>query len=255
MLNNFQQDREDPQASLDKREITEDVSSNSPLYSESIVSVSNMSKKYKLGNRSIEALNNISLNISKGEFMALTGPSGSGKSTLLQLIGCLDKPTSGSIIVNGQEITTLRDEALSDLRQSTIGFIFQSFYLQPFLTVADNIAVPAMFTNSKRQFIEEKVITLLQQIGLSERAKHLPKELSGGQIQRAAIARALINNPKIILADEPTGNLDSKNSQIIIDLFKTIRSEFGTTIVIVTHDQNIANQTDRIVTLEDGVIQ
>lgn len=227
---------------------------NPQTYNEDIIIVENLSKKYKLGKQLVDALKNITLTIHKGEFLALTGSSGSGKSTLLQIIGCLDQPTSGRIVVDGKETPRLNDSALSDLRQSTVGFIFQSFYLQPFLNLADNIAVPAMFTNNKKHFIEERVAFLLDQVGLSQRAGHFPKELSGGQIQRAAIARALVNNPKIILADEPTGNLDSENSRAIIELFKTIRSEFGTTIVVVTHDNDIASQADRVVTLQDGAI-
>lgn len=190
----------------------------------------------------------------EGEFVALTGPSGSGKSTLLQTIGCLDKPTNGQVVVYGKDATKLGDNALSDLRKSTIGFVFQSFYLQPFLNLKDNLAVPAMFTNTKKKDMDDRVISLLKQVGLSDRAMHFPKELSGGQIQRAAIARALINNPKIILADEPTGNLDPENSRSIIELFKTIRSELGTTIIVVTHNRSIANYADRIIILKDGAI-
>lgn len=223
-------------------------------FSETIVSITNVSKRYKLNKQSVDALNGVNLTIFKGEFVALTGPSGSGKSTLLQAIGCLDKPTSGKLVVDGKDITQLGDNALSNLRQSTIGFIFQSFYLQPFLNLADNIAVPAMFTSTKKRLIEEKVTSLLNEVGLSERARHFPKELSGGQIQRAAIARALINNPKIILADEPTGNLDSENGRAIIELFQKIRLELGTTIIVVTHDETIARQADRIITLRDGAV-
>lgn len=221
---------------------------------EEIISVNNMSKRYKLGKQTVDALRDVSLSIRKGEFVAITGASGSGKSTLLQMIGCLDKPTSGSVIVEGKETTKLGDNILSELRQETIGFIFQSFYLQPFLRLDDNLAVPAMFTNKKKKDIDSTVERLLQQVGLSERAKHFPKELSGGQIQRAAIARALVNNPRIILADEPTGNLDSVNSKSIIDLFRGIRDALGTTIVVVTHDTEIARQADRIIELKDGAI-
>ncbi|NCU38506.1 ABC transporter ATP-binding protein [Candidatus Saccharibacteria bacterium] len=222
--------------------------------SESIVTIRDVSKKYILGKQPVEALRDVSLDVYKGEFVAITGASGSGKSTLLQLIGCLDKPTNGQIIVDGKDIKKLGDNTLSDLRKSTIGFIFQSFYLQPFLRLHDNLAVPAMFTSSKRQAIDNKVSLLLQQVGLSDRANHFPKELSGGQIQRAAIARALVNNPRIILADEPTGNLDSTNGQSIIDLFQTIRTKLGTTIVIVTHDTGIASQADRVIELKDGAV-
>lgn len=221
---------------------------------EEIIAVQGVSKRYKLGKVTVDALRDVTLSISKGEFVAITGASGSGKSTLLQMIGCLDKPTTGSVTVEGKGTTRLHDNALSELRQNAIGFIFQSFYLQPFLRLNDNLAVPAMFTNKKKQAIDDTVARLLQQVGLAERAKHFPKELSGGQIQRAAIARALVNNPRIILADEPTGNLDSTNSQAIIELFRTIRDTLGTTIVVVTHDTSIAAQADRIITLKDGAI-
>ncbi|PID32746.1 hypothetical protein CR956_00865 [Candidatus Saccharibacteria bacterium] len=219
-----------------------------------VVELQAVSKRYKLGKQTVDALRDVTLTIGKGEFVAITGPSGSGKSTLLQIIGCLDRPSSGRVIVESKETTNLGDNALSQLRQSAVGFIFQSFYLQPFLQLRDNIAVPAMFTNRSKQEIDEKVDQLLVQVGLSERAKHFPKELSGGQIQRAAIARALVNSPRIILADEPTGNLDSANSQSIIDLFGSIRDDLGTTIIIVTHDANIAGQADRIIELKDGAV-
>ncbi len=219
-----------------------------------IILVQNVSKKYKLGKQTVNALQDVTFSIGKGEFVAITGASGSGKSTLLQLVGCLDKPTGGSIVIEGRTTTKLSENKLSELRQNAIGFIFQSFYLQPFLRLNDNLAVPAMFTNEKKNDIDNKVEQLLLQVGLSERAKHFPRELSGGQIQRAAIARALVNNPRIILADEPTGNLDSPNSKSIIDLFRAIRDKIGTTIVVVTHDAEIARQADRIIELKDGVI-
>lgn len=221
---------------------------------EEVISVKNMSKRYKIGKQTINALHDISFTVDRGEFIAITGASGSGKSTLLQIIGCLDKPTSGKIIVESKETTNLGDNALSELRQNAIGFIFQSFYLQPFLRLNDNLAVPAMFTKEKKKDIDSRVEQLLRQVGLSERAKHFPKELSGGQIQRAAIARALVNNPRIILADEPTGNLDSANSKSIIDLFRAIRDKLGTTIIVVTHNADIARQADRVIELKDGAI-
>jgi putative ABC transport system ATP-binding protein len=219
-----------------------------------IISVSNLTKKYKLSNRFVTALEDISLNIYSREVVAITGASGSGKSTLLQIIGCLDRPTSGKIIVNGEDITILSDARLSELRKNTIGFIFQSFYLQPFLRVKDNVAVPAMFTKETKRTIDQKVEKLLEQVGMVDQANRFPKELSGGQIQRTSIARALINAPSIILADEPTGNLDSTNSRSIIALFKKIRDETGSTVVIVTHDSEIAAGADRVIELKDGAI-
>lgn len=219
-----------------------------------IISVQHVSKHYLLGNQTVDALRGVTLSVGKGEFIAITGASGSGKSTLLQIIGCLDKPTSGRVVIESEETTHLSDSALSDLRQHAIGFIFQSFYLQPFLCVRDNLAVPVMFTDKKKKDIDTNVNKLLQRVGLSERAEHFPRELSGGQIQRAAIARALVNNPRIILADEPTGNLDSANSKVIIDLFRMIRDRFDTTVIIVTHDMEIARRADRIVELRDGAI-
>ena len=224
------------------------------LNSEEVILLQKVSKHYKLGGQIIKALNEVTLSINKGEFVAISGASGSGKSTLLQMIGCLDKPTSGSVTIEGQETTRLSDNKLSDLRQKSIGFIFQSFYLQPFLRLNDNLSVPAMFTNEKRKDIDSRVEQLLRRVGLFERAGHFPRELSGGQVQRAAIARALVNNPRIILADEPTGNLDSVNSESIIGLFRSIRDVFGTTIVVVTHNVEIAKQADRVIELRDGVI-
>lgn len=219
-----------------------------------VILLQNVSKRYKLGGQTVEALRDVSLSIDKGEFVAITGASGSGKSTLLHMIGCLDRPTSGNVIIESKNTANLGDNALSELRQHSVGFIFQSFYLQPFLRLKDNLAVPAMFTNKQKNFIDTKVEELLQRTGLAERAKHFPRELSGGQVQRAAIARALMNSPRIILADEPTGNLDSVNSESIISLFRNICDTLGTTIVVVTHDANIARQADRTLELKDGAI-
>jgi ABC-type lipoprotein export system ATPase subunit len=219
-----------------------------------IISVQSVTKTYKMGKQSVQAINDVSLDIYPGEIVAIVGPSGSGKSTLLQILGCLDTPTKGRVLVDGNDVTKLGDGKLSQLRRSTIGFIFQSFYLQPFLRLGDNVAVPAMFTSKKRRAINDETTQLLDKVGLLDRRSHYPKEISGGQIQRAAIARALINQPKIILADEPTGNLDSKNSEAIIDLFKTIREQLGTTVIVVTHNIEVASMADRVIHLKDGVV-
>lgn len=219
-----------------------------------IVKVTDLTKQYKIGRQKVQALNGVSLEIREGEFIALTGASGSGKSTLLQMIGGLDKPTSGYIEVNGVNLNKLRDRALSKFRGQTIGFVFQFFYLQPFLRVATNLEVPAMFARTKRTERRAKAGELATAVGIDGRMQHLPRELSGGQMQRVAVARALMNQPKILLADEPTGNLDSQNGAAIIELFEEIRKQYGTTIVVVTHDAAIAGRADREVRLKDGVI-
>ena len=221
---------------------------------EIVISVDSVTRMYKVGKLKSKALNAVSMTVRRGEFVALTGASGSGKSTLLQLIGGLDEPTQGLIAVDGVNINQLSDTARSEFRNKTIGFVFQFFYLQPFLKIAKNIEVPGMFAHTSKNDRIRRVHELLQIVGLDEQALYLPKQLSGGQIQRVAIARALLNNPKILLADEPTGNLDSANSEIIINLFKRIRDQFGTTVVIVTHNPEIAMQADREIHLQDGVI-
>ena len=213
-----------------------------------------LTKSYKVNRRVINAINGISVNVCRGEFIALTGASGSGKSTLLHLLGGLDKPSSGAIEINGKNINKMSDRALSKFRNQTIGFVFQSFYLQPFLTLRRNIEVAAMPRRTRRAERIARTDELARRVGLYDRLNQRPRELSGGQIQRAAIARALLNQPQIILADEPTGNLDSQNSQEIINLFKQIRNDYGTAIVIATHDHEIASQADRIITLKDGAL-
>lgn len=219
-----------------------------------VIALDGVTKTYKVGRQKIAALAGVSLQIHQGEFVALTGTSGSGKSTLLQLIGGLDKPTEGTVIVDGSDLKKMRDGALSKFRNQTIGFVFQFFYLQPFLSVGSNLEVPAMFARIKRPVRRQAARELAQSVGVADRLTHLPQELSGGQMQRVAIARALLNQPKVLLADEPTGNLDSTNSHAIIELFEAIRKEFGTTIVIVTHDAAIAARADREIRLRDGVI-
>lgn len=217
-----------------------------------VISARDLTRHYKVGKKRVEALRGVSVDIQQGEFVALTGPSGSGKSTLLQSIGGLDKPNAGTITVDGVNIAKLSDRKLSMFRNRTIGFVFQFFYLQPFLTVRQNIEVPGMFAGTKRMTRRPATDKVAAAVGLAERLTHMPSELSGGQMQRVAIARALLNQPKIILADEPTGNLDSRNSRLIIELFETIRQEFGTTIVVVTHDREIAARADREIRILDG---
>lgn len=219
-----------------------------------VISVNNLEKAYKIGKQKIHALNGVSTTIYEGEIVAITGASGSGKSTLLQLIGGLDKPSSGTVTVNDSLISHMSDRKLSNFRNRTIGFVFQFFYLQPFLKLEKNLEIAGMPMRTKHKKRIEVAAKLATAVGLSDRLKHYPKEISGGQLQRAAIARALLNNPKIILADEPTGNLDSANGRTIIDLFEQIRKDFNTTIVIVTHDPIIARRADRIINLVDGKI-
>ncbi|MDO4684642.1 MAG: ABC transporter ATP-binding protein [Candidatus Saccharibacteria bacterium] len=219
-----------------------------------LITATDLTKSYRLGRQHITAVRDVSLKIYRGEIVALTGTSGSGKSTLLHLLGGLDKPSTGSVCIDGTDINKLRDRKLSMFRNQTIGFVFQSFYLQPFLTLRRNIEVASMPQRMKRAERKQRIEELARQVGLYDRLDHRPRELSGGQIQRAAIARALLNRPAIILADEPTGNLDSHNSQEIMTLFKHIRDTYQTTIIIATHDHALATQADRIITLQDGGI-
>lgn len=217
-----------------------------------IIELDRVTRSYKLGHNHVAAVQNVSLTIGQGEFVAITGPSGSGKSTLLNLIGALDRPDSGEITVGGQALAKLPDHKLSEFRNRTVGFVFQFFYLQPFLTVQTNLEVPGMFMRLDRAERRRRITELAEAVGISDRLGHLPKELSGGQMQRAAIARALLNHPKVILADEPTGNVDRSNAHAIMELFAQVRETYGTTIIIVTHDAEAARSTDRIITIQDG---
>jgi len=226
---------------------------NSDLNREIIVEVSHVNKIYRMGGNDLKALNDVSLKIAKGEFLAIVGPSGSGKTTLLQLIGGLDKPTSGEIIVNKLLLNKLSSLELSNYRNLTIGFIFQLFYLQPYLTVTENVAIPLMFRNDATD-IYNTAQKVVKSVGLEDRSDHLPKQLSGGQMQRVAIARALVGQPLIIIADEPTANLDKHTATEIIKLLRAINNDFKTTVIIVTHDNNVANMADRIINMSNGEI-
>lgn len=219
-----------------------------------VIDVDGVSKSYKVGKHTVQALDAVSLQIRQGEYVALTGPSGSGKSTLMQLIGALDRPSSGTLTVNDQQTSKMPDRKLSVFRNQTIGFVFQFFYLQPFLNLERNLEVPGIFARTKRGLRKERATELAESVSLSDRLRHLPNELSGGQMQRAAIARALLNNPAILLADEPTGNLDRENALAIMDLFDAIRTTYGTTVVVVSHDAELAQRADREVRLRDGKV-
>ena len=219
-----------------------------------IIELKNVSKVYELGKVKVEALSNINLKIYAGEFLAIVGKSGSGKTTCLNLIGCLDLPTTGKIKLLGRDISRLKDRELSKIRGKTIGFIFQMFNLIPTLTALENVILPMIFQGIDKKKRVERAKKLLKLVGLEKRMNHRPNELSGGEQQRVAIARALANEPKIILADEPTGNLDTKSGEVIINLLERINREKGTTLVMVTHDMELANRANRIVKLEDGRI-
>lgn len=202
----------------------------------------------------VHALRGISLNIAKGDFLSIKGPSGSGKSTMMALVGCLDKPTKGKIFLDGHDISLLSESDLAQIRGRKIGFVFQQFNLMSTLTALKNVMLPMVFQGVPVEKREKKANDLLNQVGLGHRKSHIPSELSGGEKQRVAIARALVNDPELILADEPTGNLDSKNGQQILNMLSSLHKEHGATVVIVTHDDYVAKTTDRIVNLKDGMV-
>lgn len=218
-----------------------------------ILRVENLNKSYGKGEAKVEALKNVNLSINKGEFVVIVGPSGSGKSTLLHLIGGVDKPTSGKVFINDVDIYNLKEKDLSIFRRRNVGLIYQFYNLIPVLSAKENILLPAELDN--RKIDKEYLDDLLNTLGLKERENHLPNELSGGQQQRTSIGRALINRPAIVLADEPTGNLDSKNSKEIIELLKLSVKKYKQTLIMITHDTNIALQADRVITIEDGIIK
>lgn len=219
-----------------------------------LITIKDLGRKYVIGAETIHALKSVSLNIYKGEFVALMGPSGSGKSTLMNLLGCLDTPTKGEYILNGINVSQMTDSELANVRNKEIGFVFQTFNLLPRSTAQDNVALPLIYAGVKKKDRDERSKTALENVGLGNRIHHKPNELSGGQRQRVAVARALINNPSIILADEPTGNLDTKTSIEIMGLIEEIHSK-GNTIIIVTHEEDIAQHAHRIVRMRDGLIE
>lgn len=219
-----------------------------------IIQLADIRKSYFLGKQELPVLKGIDLTIRKNEYVALMGPSGSGKSTLMNIIGCLDTPSGGSYILNGKDVSRMADDELATVRNVEIGFVFQQFNLLPRLTAWENVALPLIYAGVGKKEREERARAMLDKVGLGERAHHKPNEISGGQSQRVAIARALINNPSLILADEPTGNLDTKTSVEIMELFSNIHEQ-GNTVVLVTHEEDIANFTRRIVRVRDGVVE
>jgi len=219
-----------------------------------VIETREIAKKYVMGSETIHALKSISINIDRGEYVAFMGPSGSGKSTLMNIVGCLDSPSGGVYILNGHDVSDLTENELAEIRNKEIGFVFQTFNLLPRQTALENVALPLIYAGMGRAERNEKAMASLEGVGLADRAKHKPNELSGGQRQRVAIARALVNDPSIILADEPTGNLDSKTSYSIMELFQELHDK-GNTIIMVTHEEDIASYSHRIIRLRDGLIE
>jgi putative ABC transport system ATP-binding protein len=219
-----------------------------------IITIEKLYKTYFMGKQSVQVLKGLSLDIMKNEYVALMGPSGSGKSTLMNILGCLDTPTGGKYILNGKDVSKMPDDDLAEVRNKEIGFVFQQFNLLPRLTAIENVALPLIYAGVNKKDRTERAIESLRKVGLADRGHHKSNELSGGQIQRVAIARALVNNPSILLADEPTGNLDSKTSVEVMDIFAKIQ-ESGNTVILVTHEEDIAKYAKRIVRLKDGIIE
>lgn len=222
--------------------------------SNSLIKITNIKRDFALGNEIVYVLKGIDLEIKKGDYVALMGPSGSGKSTLMNLLGCLDTPTSGTYILNGKDVSQMQDDELAEIRNKEIGFIFQTFNLLPRTTALDNVALPMIYAGHSKSERTTRATEVLKQVNLADRMDHQPNQLSGGQRQRVAIARALVNKPSIILADEPTGNLDSKTSEEIMALLEEIHQK-GNTIIVVTHEEDIAAHAKRIIRMRDGMIE
>jgi putative ABC transport system ATP-binding protein len=220
-----------------------------------VVKIENVSRVYQVGKVETQALRGVNLSIESGEFTALVGPSGSGKTTLLQLIGCLDQPTSGHVYINGKNVTTLNRNQRADMRRGTIGFIFQFFALIPTLSAYENVEMPLLLNGHTPRERRERVMELLAAVDLTDRARNRPDQLSGGQQQRVAVARALASKPTLILADEPTANLDTANGQQVMEIMKKLNKETGVTFIFATHDPRVINYAARVVTLKDGVIE
>lgn len=221
---------------------------------QSIIHLENIRKSYYLGKQELPVLKGISLDVYRNEYVALMGPSGSGKSTLMNILGCLDSPSGGRYMLNGKDVSRMPDNDLAEVRNKEIGFVFQQFNLLPRLTAAENVALPLVYAGIGKKERQDRAIDVLKRVKLDDRSHHKPNELSGGQAQRVAIARALINNPSIILADEPTGNLDTKTSYEIMDILGKIHSE-GNTVILVTHEEDISHYAHRVIRLRDGMIE
>jgi putative ABC transport system ATP-binding protein len=221
--------------------------------SDNVIEIRNIIRDFKLGQQTVHVLKGIDLDIKKGEYVAIMGPSGSGKSTLMNLLGCLDTPTSGTYVLNGKDVSQMSEDELAEIRNTEIGFVFQTFNLLPRTTALENVALPMIYAGASKKVRSERASEVLTDVGLADRMDHKPNQLSGGQRQRVAVGRALVNKPSIILADEPTGNLDSKTSLEIMELFDEIHAN-GNTVIMVTHEEDVAAHAKRIIRLTDGMI-
>lgn len=221
---------------------------------DNVIEIRNIIRDFKLGQETVHVLKGIDLDIKPGEYIAIMGPSGSGKSTLMNLLGCLDTPTSGSYVLNGKDVSQMSDDDLADIRNTEIGFVFQTFNLLPRTTALENVALPMIYAGASKKERLERATKVLEDVGLADRMDHKPNQLSGGQRQRVAVGRALVNKPSIILADEPTGNLDSKTSLEIMQLFDEIHAN-GNTVILVTHEEEVARHAHRVIRLRDGMVE